>query len=104
MPYRAYEAEDPKALAQAIEDIGKLEKHPIYTTYMEPRREYAGWLYLLAAACAAALLLARQAERLQWARPERAAPTGLADRRRIPSARRACRAGAVPVVGDRALE
>lgn len=66
VPYRAYEAEDPKALAQAIEDIGKLERHPIYTTYMEPRREYASWLYLLAAACVAVLLLARQAERPEW--------------------------------------
>jgi mxaC protein len=66
VPYRAYEAEDPKALAQAIADIGELEQHPIYTTYMEPRREYAGWLYLLAAACAAALLVARRKEILEW--------------------------------------
>jgi len=66
VPYRAYEAEDPKALAQAIADIGKLEKHPIYTTYTEPRREYAPWFYLVAAACVAALLLARRAERLEW--------------------------------------
>lgn len=66
VPYRAYEAEDPKALAQAIDDIAKLEKHPIYTSYTEPRREYAGWLYLLAAVCVAALLLARRMERLEW--------------------------------------
>lgn len=63
IPYRAYEAEDPQALARAIEDIGKLERHPIYTTHVKPRREYAGWFYLFAAACAGALLLARSTER-----------------------------------------
>jgi mxaC protein len=66
VPYRAYEAEDPRALERAIADIGKLERHPIYTTYIEPRREYAGWLYALGAVCAIVLLLARLAERPEW--------------------------------------
>ena len=64
--YRAYEAEDPQALERAIEDIGQLERHPIYTLYTQPRREYAGWLYLLAAACTALLLLAGQVQRAAW--------------------------------------
>jgi mxaC protein len=66
IPYRAYEAEDPQALERAIEDIGKLERHPIYTVHVQPRREYASWFYLLAAACAGVLLLARQVERAEW--------------------------------------
>ena len=64
--YRAYQAEDPEALERAIEDIGKLERHPIYTLYVEPRREYAGILYLVAAASAGVLLLAARMQRLEW--------------------------------------
>jgi mxaC protein len=64
--YRAYEAEDPQALERAIDDIGKLERHPIYTLYVEPRREYSGRLYLIAAACVAGLLLAARRQRLEW--------------------------------------
>ncbi len=64
--YRAYEAEDPQALEHAIEDIGRLERHPIYTLHMEPRQEYAGRLFLVAAACAALLLLAARGQRLDW--------------------------------------
>jgi mxaC protein len=66
--YRAYQAEDPQALKRAIEDIGKLERHPIYTLQMEPRREYGGRLYLLAAACAGLLLFAARMQRLEWER------------------------------------
>lgn len=64
--YRAYQAEDPQALERAIEDIGQLERHPIYTRYTQPHREYAGWLYLLAAACAGLLLAVRQRQRFEW--------------------------------------
>jgi mxaC protein len=66
VPYRAYEAEDPHALASAIEDINRLEKHPIYTTHIEPRREYAGECHMLALACSLALLAFRARERVQW--------------------------------------
>ena len=64
--YRAYQAEDPQALERAIEDIGQLERHPLYTLHTQPRREYAGWLYLLAAVCAGLLLLARRKQHLAW--------------------------------------
>lgn len=66
VPYRAYEAEDPKALASAIEDIDRLEKHPIYTTYIEPRRDYAAGCYVLAFICSLALLVFRARERALW--------------------------------------
>ena len=66
--YRAYQAEDPEALERAIEDIGKLERHPIYTLTVEPRREYAGILYLVAAAGVGLLLLAARMQRLEWIR------------------------------------
>lgn len=66
VPYRAYEADDPNALASAIEHINRLEKHPIYTTYIEPRREYAGECYALALVCSLVLLTFRARERVQW--------------------------------------
>jgi mxaC protein len=66
IPYRAYEAEDPQALERAIEDLGRLERHPIYSVYTLPRREYAAWWYALAAALAAVLAAVRWAERRQW--------------------------------------
>jgi mxaC protein len=66
IPYRAYEAEDPQALARAIEDLGRLERHPIYSVYTVPRREFADRLYAIAAALTGALLLARVTERRRW--------------------------------------
>ena len=66
VPYRAYEADDPNALASAIEQINRLEKHPIYTTYIDPRREYAGECYAMALVCSVVLLAFNAKERVQW--------------------------------------
>lgn len=66
VPYRAFEAEDPKELGRAIEDIDKLEKHTIVTTAIAPRRELAGWLFAVAAGCGGLLTLARLRQRESW--------------------------------------
>jgi mxaC protein len=56
-PYRAYEAEDPEALARAIDDVNRLESFPIRYDEVLPRADLSGGLYV-AAFCLAALLLA----------------------------------------------
>ncbi|MBX9965793.1 MAG: VWA domain-containing protein [Burkholderiales bacterium] len=66
VPYRAFEAEDPKELGRAIEDIDRLEKHTIVTTAVAPRRELAGWWFAIAAGCVGLLALARVRQRESW--------------------------------------
>lgn len=62
VPYRAFEAEDPRALAQAISEIGKLERNPV--TYFEriPHRDLSTWAFGLAALCLTLLAAAKLAE------------------------------------------
>jgi mxaC protein len=62
VPYRAFEAENPHALAEAIAEIGKLERSPI--TYFEriPHQDLSMWAYGLAAVSLALLVLAKLAE------------------------------------------
>lgn len=62
IPYRAFEAENPKALAEAIAEIGKLERNPI--TYLEriPHQDLSLRAYGLAAFCLTVLVLAKLAE------------------------------------------
>ena len=50
VPYRAFEAEGPEAVADAIRQIEQLERDPIPYTETRPRRDLTPW------ACAAALL------------------------------------------------
>jgi mxaC protein len=62
IPYHAFEAESPQALAEAIAEIGKLERSPI--TYLErvPQLDLSVWAYALAALCLALLVAAKLAE------------------------------------------
>lgn len=62
-PYRAFEADSPDAVAEAVEEIGKLESRPILTEHPVPRRDLAWLVYLLAALLAGFLALARWLER-----------------------------------------
>lgn len=55
VPYRAYEAEDPEALQQAIADVGRMQNLPIQYQEMLPRFDFAPRCY--AAAAAGCLLL-----------------------------------------------
>lgn len=62
VPYRAFEAEGPQAVADAIARIESLERDPIPYTETRPRRDLAAAAYALAAVALAALALAKLAE------------------------------------------
>jgi mxaC protein len=47
-PYKAYEAESPNALREAMDDINRLENLPIYYLERFPRLDLTGYCYQLA--------------------------------------------------------
>lgn len=63
VPYRAFEAESPEAVAQAIAAIDKLESRPIGITERLPRTDLSTPAYLAAALACLILVLAKLAER-----------------------------------------
>ncbi len=63
IPYQAFEADSPDAVAAAIEAIDKQETHPLRYAERIPRHDLAGVAYALATGCVALLLLAKLAER-----------------------------------------
>jgi mxaC protein len=65
-PYRAYEAENPEALARAIDDIGHLENLPLRYSETLPRQDLAGVCYGTALAAIALLLVAKLTEVRPW--------------------------------------
>jgi len=66
VPYRAYEAENPEALRNAIDEVNRLENLPI--TYIDtlPRRDLAPWCHALALLAVAGLLAASLTEIRTW--------------------------------------
>jgi mxaC protein len=66
VPYHAYEAQNPEALKRAIDDVGRLEAHPITITDITPRRDLSPWLYALAGILTGALAWAKFLERRTW--------------------------------------
>jgi mxaC protein len=62
IPYRAFEAENPQAVADAIAEIGRLEKKPI--TYFErvPQKDLSPMAYGAALFCVLLLLVAKAIE------------------------------------------
>lgn len=62
VPYRAFEAENPQAVADAITEIDKLERNPIRYQERIPERDLAWLAYLIAAGAVSLLLLAKLAE------------------------------------------
>ena len=62
VPYKAFEAEDPKAVAEAITEIDKLERNPIRYQERIPEQDLSSIAYAIAAAGLLALLLAKLAE------------------------------------------
>jgi mxaC protein len=66
-PYRAYEADNDKALQKAIDDVNRLENLPI--TYLDtvPRRELAPYGHAVALLCVLVLLAAQMLEIRRWA-------------------------------------
>jgi mxaC protein len=65
-PYRAYEAEDPEALKQAMADVSRLENLPISYTDSVPRRDLASWAYAAALLLVLLLLISQWMELRSW--------------------------------------
>lgn len=65
-PYRLYEADNPQALARAIEDVSKLQNLPLRYLEAQPRSDLSPWLDGLALVCVLLLLAARTLERPTW--------------------------------------
>ena len=63
VPYRAFEAENPEAVAEAIEEIGTLERRPLIYRERLPRRDLDALAYGAAALFLAVLSFARLIER-----------------------------------------
>lgn len=62
-PYRAFEAESPEAVEDAIAEIDRLEARPILYRDALPRRDLTAWCWGVAAALLAVMAAARRASR-----------------------------------------
>ncbi|HZV62323.1 MAG TPA: vWA domain-containing protein [Methylophilaceae bacterium] len=65
-PFRAYEAEDPKSLEAAIDDINRREKKPIRYVEQIPGRDFSSHCFLLAAVMVSLLLGVKYLEVRTW--------------------------------------
>jgi mxaC protein len=66
VPYRAYEADDPQSLQQAIRDVDRLENLPLSFTEVVPKRALSWECYALALALVVLLLAAKLTEVKTW--------------------------------------
>ena len=66
MPYRAYSAENPEALQQAIADVNRLQTLPIRYQEVIPKRDLSNVCYALALVLLVLLSLARILELSAW--------------------------------------
>lgn len=66
-PYRAYEADNDKALQAAIDDVNRLENLPITHLDVVPRRELSSYAQGAALLCVLLLLGAQSLEIRRWA-------------------------------------
>lgn len=65
-PYKAYEAENPQAVEQAMADIARLKNQPVRYQEAAPRRDLSSIFYWLAFLCACGLLAFHFTEVKQW--------------------------------------
>ena len=65
-PYKAYTADSPKALEQAIHDVAQLQNLPLRYMALIPRRDLSRTCYLVALALLAMLVSAKLLERKRW--------------------------------------
>jgi len=66
-PYRAYQAEEPAQLAQAIADVGRQQNLPFDYAEQVPREDHSRTLLALAAGCCLLLLALRALQLRSWA-------------------------------------
>jgi mxaC protein len=65
-PFQAYEAEDPKTLQKAIEDINQKEKKPIKYFEKIPGQDYSTHCFIVAALLMTGLLILKLIEVRSW--------------------------------------
>jgi mxaC protein len=65
-PFKAYEAEDPKTLQKAIEDINQKEKKPIKYFEKIPGQDYSTYCFVAAMVMMIALLTLKMIEVKSW--------------------------------------
>ncbi|MDH4047144.1 MAG: VWA domain-containing protein [Gammaproteobacteria bacterium] len=65
-PYRAFDAEDPSALAAAIAEVNELQSLPIQYIDIIQRKNIAIWFYAAAMALVSVLLIADRTEIRRW--------------------------------------
>jgi len=66
VPYKAYEAENPLAVEQAVADIARLKNQAVRYKEAAPRRDLSAIFYWLAFICACGLLAFHLTEVKQW--------------------------------------
>ena len=66
LPYRAYSAENPKALKEAITEVDRLQNLPIRYTDILPKRDLSGWCYGAALSLMFFVFAARISEIQLW--------------------------------------
>jgi len=66
-PYRAYQAQTPEDLAQAIAEVGKQQNFPLDFMEQIPRQDYSRHCLALAALCCLTLLIYRSMQLRSWA-------------------------------------
>lgn len=66
VPYKAYEAENPQAVEQAMADISRLKNQPVLYQEAAPRRDLSAIFYWLALLCTCGLFAFHLTEVKQW--------------------------------------
>jgi len=66
IPYKAYEAENPAAVAQAIADISQLKNQPVHYQELSARRDLSNIFYWLAFLSTLVLFVFHLSEVKQW--------------------------------------
>lgn len=66
LPYRAFSAENPKALQQAIAEVSKLQNLPIQYTDVIAKQYLSNWCYGIALALLLLMTIAKASEVQQW--------------------------------------
>jgi mxaC protein len=66
-PYRAYQAQTPEDLAQAIAEVGKQQNFPLDYLEQVPRKQYSRYFLAAAAVCCLVLLVYRSMQLRSWA-------------------------------------